>query len=616
MIETLRNEQTPDGSWAFPFETGITTDCYMIILLRTLEIHDEELIQELVERISSKQEKNGAWKLFYDEGEGNVTATIEAYYSLLYSGYFSKNNKRMKEAKQFILKNGGLTSAHMFTKTMLALTGQIRWPLFFPFPVEFILLPTYFPIHFFSLSVYGRSNLAPLLILADKRFVLRTEKSPDITDLIVQRTDDDFDGRSKSSEWRSLQSFIRQGVNSLLGVSEKIHQLAIDRTLQYMLKHIEEDGTFYNYFSSTFLMILALLSLGYSKTDPLITKAINGLKAMKTNISGSIHMQYTTANVWNTSLLSYALQEAGVHPNDSMVEKANQYLLSKQHKKLGDWALDTPKTLPGGWGFSDINSMNPDVDDTTASLRSIARCVPTNPKLRLAWEKGLLWLLSMQNNDGGWPAFERNKDNWLLRILPLEKGEFMFIDPSCTDLTGRTLEFLCGYTKLAKESPFIKKAGQWIFDHQEKNGSWYGRWGICYIYGTWSALTGLKALEISSDHRAIQSAVKWLQKIQNQDGGWGESCKSDSKQTYVPLGTSTITHTSWALDALISASSQPTLTIQKGLHYLLHTLQSEDDWTNSYPTGQGMAGDFYIHYHSYQYIFPLLTLSHYLKKYH
>ena len=209
-----------------------------------------------------------------------------------------------------------------------------------------------------------------------------------------------------------------------------------------MLSHIEADGTFYNYFSSTFLMILALLSLGYSKKDPLIANAVIGLISMKTRIAGKTHMQYTTANVWNTSLISYALQEARVPPNDPMVAKANQYLQSRQQIKLGDWALDTPKIIPGGWGFSDKNTMNPDIDDTTASLRAIARSVPTNPNLRLAWEKGLSWLVSMQNNDGGWASFERNKNNRWLRLLPLEKGEFMFIDPSSVDLTGRTLEFL------------------------------------------------------------------------------------------------------------------------------------------------------------------------------
>ena len=178
LIETLRTEQTPDGSWDYPFETGITTDCYMIILLRTLEINDEELIQELGDRIASKQEQNGAWKLFYDEGNGNITATIEAYYALLYSGYYSKNLENMKAAKQFILAKGGLTKAHMFTKTMLSLTGQLPWPAFFPFPVEFTLLPSFFPVHFFSLSVYGRSNLAPLLILADKRICSPYREKP------------------------------------------------------------------------------------------------------------------------------------------------------------------------------------------------------------------------------------------------------------------------------------------------------------------------------------------------------------------------------------------------------------------------------------------------------
>jgi sporulenol synthase len=609
IIETLRKDQSPDGSWVYPFETGISTDAYMIILLRTLELNDEELIKALTKRIFSKQEKNGAWKLFYDEGDGNLTATLEAYYSLLYSGYYDKNDKRLRAAKKFILSKGGIDEVSMFTKIMLAITGQYQWPASSPLPIEVILLPLFLPINFYSFSVFGRANLTPIMILADKKFTMKTDKSPDLSDLRMDR-----DGEVpwiRSQELRSLLSFIEEGVKDLIGLPEQLHKLAIERAKKYMLDHLEPDGTFYSYYSSTFLMIFALLSLGVKKTDPIITKAVNGIKAMKCEINGLPHMQYTTANVWNTSLIGYALQVAGLSPDDPMVLNANRYLLKKQHHKFGDWVIHNPQTLPGGWGFSDINTMNPDIDDTTASLRSISRIAASELH---SWERGIHWLLSMQNDDGGWAAFEKNTDTKLFEFLPIEKGEFLLTDPSCADITGRSLEFLGNYTNLSRDHRAIKKAVRWLLKNQEINGSWYGRWGICYTYGTWAAVTGLLSSGISRTDQSIQKALNWLKNIQNADGGWGESCHSDSKKAYIPLRESTLTHTSWALDTLIAASDKPTPEIRKGITYLLESL-SKNDWTTEYPKGQGMAGGFYIHYHSYRYIFPLLALSHYRKKF-
>jgi sporulenol synthase len=609
LVATVKREQAPDGSWRYPFETGISTDAYMIILLRTLEINDEDLIRKLVERIESRQEGNGAWKLFYDEGEGNVTATVEAYYALLYSGYRKETDPHMQAAKQRILEMGGIENVHMFAKFMLAMTGQYRWPKFFPIPVEFLLLPPSFPLHFFDISVQGRANLAPLLILTDNKYYRKTQKSPDLSDLFVSRGD-------HGEKWglRADRSFLSYLKQSLIGLPRQIHAAAKQRAVQYMLRRLEADGTFYSYFSSTFLMIFALLSLGYPKDHPIIAKAVDGLQTFRCSINGHTHMQYTTATVWNTALASYALQEAGVPPSDAAIEKANRYLLSRQHYRYGDWVVHNPYSLPGGWGFSNINTINPDVDDTTASLRAIYRRASKETSFRHAWDRGLHWLLSMQNDDGGYGAFEKNVNKRLVRYFPIQGAEFLLTDPSTADLTGRTLELFGTFANLTKDHPAIARGIKWLIDHQEKNGSWYGRWGICYIYGTWAAVTGMIAVCVPPTHPAIQKAAKWLLSIQNSDGGWGESCKSDSAKTYVPLRASTAIHTAWALDALIAVFDQPIPEIQAGIQFLLQSVRKED-WTASYPTGQGMAGGFYIHYHSYRRVFPLLTLSHYEKKF-
>lgn len=617
LIDKLKMEQSTKGTWDYPFETGISTDAYMIILLRSLQINDEQLIQALGERIISRQEENGAWKLFYDVEGGNITATVEAYYALLYSGYYSKADKRLRTAKKFILANGGIEKTHMFMKIMLALTGQYKWSKEFPIPIETILLPTTFPINFFDFSVYGRANLTPMMILANKKYIIRTKRSPDLSDLFLNRNhhwDEEASMWVNSTEWRSLLSTISSSIKSLIGLPEQLHSLAIERAKQYMLDRIEPDGTFYSYFSSTFLMIFALLSLGYSKNHPFIQNAVNGLKSMQTPIDNKTHIQYTTATVWNTALISYTLQEAGVSVSDLVIQKANHYLLSRQHYKFGDWMIHNPKGLPGGWGFSNINTINPDIDDTTVSLRALHQQVNNDPYSHQAWDRGIKWLFSMQNDDGGWAAFEKNVNKDFYHFIPIQGAEFLIADPSTPDLTGRTLEFFGKYTNLSKNHPSILKAVKWLLNQQEHDGSWYGRWGICYIYGAWASITGLVSVGVSTSHPSVQKTVKWLKIIQNSDGGWGESCKSDIEKKYIPLGSSTVTQTAWALDILISASNELSPEISAGVKFLIDTID-RDDWTTHYPTGQGMAAGFYINYHSYRYIFPLLVLAHYQRKF-
>jgi sporulenol synthase len=614
LIARLIDEQESNGTWNYPFETGISTDAYMIILLRTLEINDEQLIQELCERILSKQEESGAWKIFYDEGNGNLTTTVEAYYALLYSGYYTVKDKRLAAAKRFILRNGGIEKSHMLTKTMLAVTGQYPLPDYFPLPIEFILLPTSCPINFFDLSIFGRANLAPLMILTTNKFSIRTNKSPNLSDLKVGRLLEWNDERMRSNESRAFFSWLHSMLKNLIGYPKQLRQRAIEKAKQYMLNRMEPDGTLNSYFSSTFFMIFALISTGYPKNHPTILRAVKGLKAMKCEIDGKTHMQYTTATVWNTALISYALQEAGLNEANSAIQKANRYLLSRQHHLFGDWAVHNQDGYPGGWGFSDINTMNPDVDDTTASLRALHQLVKSHPTSHQAWDRGIRWLISMQNHDGGWPAFEKGVDKKLIDFIPIEGAEYLIADPSTSDLTGRTIEFFGNYTRLNQNTPVILRGIHWLRQQQEQNGSWYGRWGICYIYGTWAAITGLMAAGIQASDPMIKKAENWLHHIQNKDGGWGESCRSDKDKTYIPLGASTLTHTAWALDSLIAISKATTPEIESGIQFLKNAYNRED-WTRKYPAGQGMAGAFYIHYHSYQYIFPLLTLSHFKKKF-
>lgn len=606
IVDQFIRDQSDDGSWQYPFETGIGTDCHMIILLRTLEINDEAFIKELVERIAGKQQKDGSWGLFYDEGKGNLTSTVEAYYALLYSGYRDRDDPDIQAARRFILANGGATEVHMFFKVLLALTGQCEWPPF-PIKIEVLLIPDSFPINLFDFSMFGRTNIIPLLILANLGFSRRTLRSPDLSDLYLKKENRFF---TEDPEFRSVIHSIQKGVKGLKDYPGNLRELALNRAEQYMLDRIEPDGTLCNYFGSTSMMIFALLARGYSNTHPVITRALQGLNEMTCRIDGELHCQYATATVWNTTLISYALQESGVPYSSNAVQKANRYILSRQHVKYGDWVIHEPNLLPGGWGFEDMNTIHPDIDDTTAALRAIRTLAKERVDCRQAWDRGINWLISMQNNDGGWAAFEKNVNKKILNLLPIEGGKDLLIDPSTVDLTGRTLEFFGNYTHLDFHHPMVKRGIRWLLKNQESDGSWVGRWGV-YIYGTWAAVTGMVAVGISPNHPAIQKAVNWLKAIQNQDGGWGESCKSDIENCYVPLGESTRTHTAWALDTLITAAAEVTPDIKRGAAFLVDG--KEKDWAKAYPKGRGMAGAFYINYHCYEYVFPLLALAHYQK---
>ncbi|MGE6611767.1 squalene--hopene cyclase [Peribacillus sp. NPDC076916] len=606
IVDQFIRDQSDDGSWQYPFETGIGTDCHMIILLRTLEINDEAFIKELVERIAGKQQKDGSWGLFYDEGKGNLTSTVEAYYALLYSGYRDRDDPDIQAARRFILANGGATEVHMLFKVLLALTGQCEWPPF-PIKIEVLLIPDSFPINLFDFSMFGRTNIIPLLILANLGFSRRTLRSPDLSDLYLKKENRFF---TEDPEFRSVFDSIQKGIKGLKDYPGNLRELALNRAEQYMLDRIEPDGTLCNYFGSTSMMIFALLARGYSNTHPVITRALQGLNEMTCRIDGELHCQYATATVWNTTLISYALQESGVPYSSNTVQKANRYILSRQHIKYGDWVIHEPDLLPGGWGFEDMNTIHPDIDDTTAALRAIRTLAIERVDCRQAWDRGIKWLISMQNNDGGWAAFEKNVNKKILNLLPIEGGKDLLTDPSTVDLTGRTLEFFGNYTHLDFHHPMVKRGISWLLKNQESDGSWVGRWGV-YIYGTWAAVTGMVTVGISPKHPAIQKAVNWLKAIQNQDGGWGESCKSDIENCYVPLGESTRTHTAWALDTLISAAAEVTPDIKRGAAFLVDG--KEKDWAKAYPKGRGMAGAFYINYHCYEYVFPLLALAHYQK---
>ena len=367
LTQRLLDDQEEDGAWRYCFENSLMTDAYMIVLIRSLGIKKERLVQELADRLLSQQEEKGFWKIYRDEVEGNLSATVEAYFALLWSGAVEEKDENMVKARDYILSEGGLDKVHSMTKFMLAAHGQYPWDRFFPVPVEVILLPSYFPVSFTDFSAYGRVHLAPLLLLKSERYIRKTSTTPDLSYLLKDQEDFSF----FREEERSFIKYVTSGVEAIAAFPANLNALAKKTALNYMLARLEPDGSLYSYFSSSFYMILALLSQGYLRKDPLVVNAIKALISYQCKGDGYPHIQNSPSTIWDTALISHALQSSGVDSRKTQILKANQYLYRHQHTQKGDWASEAPQTAPGGWGFSQSNTINPDVDDTTAALRAL-----------------------------------------------------------------------------------------------------------------------------------------------------------------------------------------------------------------------------------------------------
>lgn len=607
--EELIQLQHIDGSWRFHFQGSLITDAFFIITCRALNITEyEDTIVKLVDTLKKAQTNKGYWKAYEDEVNGNLSLTVIAYTALLYSGYCKKEDKKMKQAKAYIIGNGGLAKSHFMIRWMLSVNGMYPWSNMIYIPMTFLLLPTYQPINFFQFSAYARIHFIPMLIASNKKYALTNDNTPNLKELIPKNTSIS-QPLLELEENRSPLSFLWKEMKRIGALPAYMHNLGYIYAEKYILDRLEEDGTLYSYASATFFMIYGLLALGYNKNSIIIKKAISGLFSLIKSNKNNTHLENSTSTVWDTGLVCYSLQEASLSSDSKTIKDAITYLLDKQHTKKADWSIHNPYTPPGGWGFSAINTNNPDNDDTSAVLRALKQTAVKNQSTYYAWKKGLNYLLSMQNKDGGWGAFEKNTNWELLQYTPIENAKDAAIDPSTADLTGRILEFLGNFADFNHSHSQVKRGIDWLYSNQNRDGSWYGRWGVCYIYGTWAAITGLRAVGINRNDKSIKKAIQWLKTIQQKDGGWGESCQSCEKLHYVPLPFSTDSQTAWAVDALLAAGEGKSDTVINGIKFLLR--KNKDKKSIYYPTGIGLPKQFYIYYESYNKIFPLLALSHF-----
>ncbi|HBF13371.1 MAG TPA: squalene--hopene cyclase [Deltaproteobacteria bacterium] len=620
----MLSHQSADGYWWYTLEANESINAASIFLMHYLNAVDLGFQDQLANRIKASQTLDGSWPTYF-EGPGDLSNTMECYFALKLSG-LSPQDPVMVKAQEFVRNHGGLSQCRIFTRITLAQFGIIPWNACPAMPVWFIMAPNKFSVNIYEFSSWARATIVPLLIILDQK---RIHKLPDgfLDELVCEEQISwAFKGSSSPSLLEKALLFndkILKYFNNLNIIP--LRKRSLLRCETWIRKHVDRTEDIFPALANA---AMALFSLGYPLSDPGIQKCLHALKKFrialphaaligelpeKINIPqhGS-YQQCCVSPVWDTPWMGMALLEAGLGEKNPSLIKAARWLISKQILNVyGDWAVKNKNALAGGWSFEFENDYFPDVDDTIEVLLFLQKMGLNPDELKTPLSRGLSWVLSMQSKNGGWAAFDKDNTKEILNQIPFSDYKACLDQPSA-DITARMLELLSqnGFTK---NSSVVSKAIAFLEKEQHSSGAWLGRWGVNYIYGTWCVLQGLRAIGYDMQSERIQKAVLWLKSIQNEDGGFGESCRSYDENNYVPLNKSTASQTAWALMGLLAAGEGASKQAAQAARFLIETQNGDGSWTEWEHTGTGFPRHFYIRYHGYRHYFPLLALGKYRK---
>lgn len=609
--EALLSLQHQEGYWWFTLEANESIGAGFIQLQHFLGDVDLQIQKGLVARILQEQHEDGTWGLYYG-APGDLSITVECYFSLRLAG-FSKDDPALIKARAFILSQGGLTKIRIFTRIHLALFGIIRWGECPAMPPEMMLLPPWAPMNIYHFSSWARASIVPLLVVLNKKPKV---KSPiDLEELYVEPANARKFKNSRHTSPLSLERLFLladKGMKYMgkIPIKNPWRGLALEKAIEWVWEHIQKTEDIY---PALAYGAMSFKAYGYKNDSPEIQAALNALKSFQQVQKDTIHQQCCISPVWDTPWGVMALLEAGkISPSDPKMIKAGEWLLSKEVRNpKGDWHFQNPKGEPSGWSFEFKNEYFPDVDDTIEVLHALKNLKMPAFKKEAAIQRGLNWIISMQNDDGGFGAFDKNNDLELVNKIPFADHEAC-LDPSTPDITARAIELFMKFGWGHKD-PLIQKALHYLKKSQEKFGGWYGRWGVNYIYGTWTVLTAMETFGAQNPlPKESQRALHWLESIQNEDGGFSESPSSYVTKRFSPYPESVPSQTAWALMGLIAGGKANSASVQRGIQFLLSGAQ-EGLWQEPHHTGTGFPGHFYLRYHGYRYYFPLLALARYKK---
>jgi squalene-hopene/tetraprenyl-beta-curcumene cyclase len=645
----LLSQQDGAGWWKFDLESNTTMDAEDLLLREFLGIRTAEATEASARFIRSRQQADGSWSLYHG-GPGELSVTVESYIALRLAGD-DLDAPHMRRGIAWIRAHGGIPATRVFTRIWLAMFGWWRWEDLPVLPPEIMFLPRRAPLNIYSFGTWARQTIVPLTIV----FALRPVRPApfDLDELTVTGSRPDAstagggvsaapgataagegagDGPRRGGPWRTRVPATIGWKEVFQGIDRALHHyhrrpirplrtFAIQTAQRWILARQEADGCFGGIQPPAVYSIIALRLLGYPLDHPVITAGLEALEAYTVTLpDGSRMVEASQSPVWDTALAAIALADAGpaagIAPDHPALVRTADWLVGQEIRhRRGDWATNHPDLAPSGWAFEFENDTYPDTDDTAAVLLALRKIRHSDQRRSdPAVARAVTWLLGMQSSDGGWGAYDSDNTSTIVYEIPF--GDFgALTDPPSADVTAHVVELLAD-VGLA-EDPRTRRGVDWLLRHQEEDGSWFGRWGVNYVYGTGNVLPALRAAGLEPDHPAVRAGADWLLRHQNADGGWGEDLLSYADPSWAGRGEPTPSQTAWAMLGLLAADRRPQVVtaLARGARWLADHQRADGSWDEDEFTGTGFPGDFYLNYNGYRLIWPVMALGRYLREF-
>jgi squalene-hopene/tetraprenyl-beta-curcumene cyclase len=593
-VDRLLDLQTDGGWWCGELESNVTMTAQHLFLLEFLRLRDEDTTRRLVNELLHRQRGDGTWAVYWG-GDPDLAATTEAYAALRMAG-LDADDERLSGARRFIEDRGGIGASRVFTRIWLALFGLWSWDEIPQLPPELVLMRPEMPISVYSFSCWARQTIVPLTVVMHYRPVRKLPPERLCHELNLGPAP-----RQTTLGKISDQLLARYGRARVQPGRER----ALDYAERWIIDRQELDGSWGGIQPPWVWSLIALACRGHGLDSPYIRRGLAGWNRFLIEEDDRLRPEACQSPVWDTALALLGLHEAGHTIAEEPIRRAVDWMVGEEVRLRGDWAVRAPGVEPGGWSFEYDNDLYPDIDDVSVIALALRGLDAGGP----AVDRAIRWLAEMQSSDDGWGAFDRdNTAYWLYRIPFCDFGAI--IDPPSVDVTAHCVELL------ANEPGYEGAVGRglaYLFRKQEANGSWFGRWGVNYIYGTGATLPALAAAGVPSDHPAVRRAVDWLESVQNEDGGFGEDCRSydvgDEGLAWHGRGESTASQTAWALMGLVAAGEAQSRAASRAVAWLAEHQRDDGDWDEEYFTGTGFPRDFLIRYHLYRLVWPVIALA-------
>lgn len=605
--------QYPQGYWWAELEANATMTAEIVLLHKIWGTEDRFPARKAENYLRSMQADSGGWELYYGDG-GELSTSVETYMALKLLGV-SADDSAMQKARRFILEKGGISKTRIFTKMHLALIGCYDWRGIPSIPPWVMLLPAEAPFSIYEMSSWARGSTVPLLVVFDQKPVFPVSPAISLDELYTEGTENVRLELPTKSDWSDVFVWLDAAFKfaedwDLVPFRDE----GIREAEKWILERQEATGDWGGIIPAMLNSLLALRCLNYDRNDPVVVRGMDAVDRFAIETEDTYRMQPCISPVWDTAWALRSLISSGLNPDHPALVRGGEWLLGKQILDYGDWSYKNPLGTPGGWAFEFDNRFYPDLDDTATVVMALHPVkLPNETHKQIAMQRAVRWIASMQCREGGWAAFDIDNDQQWLNELPYSDLKAT-IDPNTADVTARVLEML-GICQMTMPQQQIDKAIAYLCREQESDGSWFGRWGVNYIYGTSGALAALAAIAPKACSSQINRGVSWLLSCQNPDGGWGETCRSYEDSTLKGQGNSTPSQTSWALIGLLEAGQAThhwqKEAIDRGIAYLIATQESNGSWQEAAFTGTGFPCHFYLKYHMYAQYFPLKVLGDY-----